>query len=177
MAGNAGAGGPFAPLVVVTRNIMGTKEFNQFRGKMISLHSQGARHGRRGAAGCWAGRGRCVRSLVQPMLSAYARPAGSKTPAGVAWPPVLLPVWCRLGDRRGRAAPRGRSRQPSLPPALVPPPLPPTTIPPLLTIHLPVPPPPAVIKDFCKQLGADTKQVQGLIRLAKKNGEKLGFLA
>ena len=37
--------------------------------------------------------------------------------------------------------------------------------------------PPAVIKDFCKQLGADTKQVQGLIRLAKKNGEKLGFLA
>lgn len=36
---------------------------------------------------------------------------------------------------------------------------------------------PAVIKDFCKQLGADTKQVQGLIRLAKKNGEKLGFLA
>ena len=35
----------------------------------------------------------------------------------------------------------------------------------------------AVIKDFCKQLGADGKQVQGLIRLAKKNGEKLGFLA
>lgn len=46
--------------------------------------------------------------------------------------------------------------------------------------RLPTPPPrclPAVIKDFCKQLGADTKQVQGLIRLAKKNGEKLGFLA
>lgn len=74
VAGNPGSGGPFAPLVIVTRNIMGTKEFNQFRGKMISLHSQ-------------------------------------------------------------------------------------------------------VIKDFCKQLGADTKQVQGLIRLAKKNGEKLGFLA
>jgi len=35
----------------------------------------------------------------------------------------------------------------------------------------------AVIKDFCKQLGADNKQAQGLIRLAKKNGEKLGFLA
>ncbi|EFN52917.1 hypothetical protein CHLNCDRAFT_26326 [Chlorella variabilis] len=74
VAGNKGAGGPFAPIVVVTRNAMGTKEFNQFRGKAISLHSQ-------------------------------------------------------------------------------------------------------VIKDFCKQLGADTKQVQGLIRLAKKNGEKLGFLA
>ena len=35
----------------------------------------------------------------------------------------------------------------------------------------------AVIKDFCKQLGVDNKQVQGVIRLAKKNGEKLGFLA
>lgn len=34
-----------------------------------------------------------------------------------------------------------------------------------------------VIKDFGKQIGADIKQVQGLIRLAKKNGEKLGFLA
>lgn len=74
VAGNKGSGGPFAPLVVVTRNAMGTKEFNQFRGKAISIHSQ-------------------------------------------------------------------------------------------------------VIKDFCKQLGADTKQVQGLIRLAKKNGETLGFLA
>lgn len=34
-----------------------------------------------------------------------------------------------------------------------------------------------VIKDFGKQIGVDIKQVQGLIRLAKKNGEKLGFLA
>ncbi len=35
----------------------------------------------------------------------------------------------------------------------------------------------AVIKDFCKLLGVDNKQVQGVIRLAKKNGERLGFLA
>lgn len=35
----------------------------------------------------------------------------------------------------------------------------------------------AVIKDFCKQIGVDNKQVQGVIRLAKKNGEKLGFLS
>ena len=35
----------------------------------------------------------------------------------------------------------------------------------------------AVIKDFGKKVGADNKQVQGLVRLAKKNGEKLGFLA
>ncbi|KAG1678016.1 hypothetical protein FOA52_000812 [Chlamydomonas sp. UWO 241] len=34
-----------------------------------------------------------------------------------------------------------------------------------------------VIKEFCKLLGVDNKQVQGVIRLAKKNGEKLGFLA
>lgn len=74
IAGNKGENGIFAPIVRVTRDAMGTKEFNQLRGKAISLHSQ-------------------------------------------------------------------------------------------------------VIKDFCKQLGVDTKQVQGLIRLAKKNGEWLGFLA
>lgn len=32
--------GVFAPLVVVTRNIIGKKRFNQFRGKAIALHSQ-----------------------------------------------------------------------------------------------------------------------------------------
>ena len=36
---------------------------------------------------------------------------------------------------------------------------------------------PSVIKEFGKSIGVDNKQVQGLIRLAKKNGEKLGFLA
>lgn len=36
---------------------------------------------------------------------------------------------------------------------------------------------PAVIKAFGANIGADSKQVQGLIKLAKKNGEKLGFLA
>lgn len=34
-----------------------------------------------------------------------------------------------------------------------------------------------VIKDFCKQFGVSNRQVQGVIRLAKKNGEKLGFLS
>lgn len=42
MMGNKGAGGPFAPLVVQARNIIGKKEFNKLRGKAISLHSQGA---------------------------------------------------------------------------------------------------------------------------------------
>ncbi|MQL41461.1 electron transporter, partial [Escherichia coli] len=60
----------FAPLVVVTRNIVGKKRFNQIRGKVIALHSQ-------------------------------------------------------------------------------------------------------VITEFCKSIGADAKQRQGLIRLAKKNGEWL----
>ncbi|KAF0900835.1 hypothetical protein E2562_035471 [Oryza meyeriana var. granulata] len=73
--GNVNEGkGIFAPLVVVVRNIIGRKRFNQLRGKAIALHSQ-------------------------------------------------------------------------------------------------------VITEFCKTIGADAKQRQGLIRLAKKNGEKLGFLA
>ncbi|KAG8087585.1 hypothetical protein GUJ93_ZPchr0010g8696 [Zizania palustris] len=73
--GNVNEGkGIFAPLVVVVRNVVGRKRFNQLRGKAIALHSQ-------------------------------------------------------------------------------------------------------VITEFCKTIGADAKQRQGLIRLAKKNGEKLGFLA
>ncbi|KAJ4785010.1 Proton gradient regulation 5 [Rhynchospora pubera] len=73
--GNVNEGkGIFAPVVVIVRNIIGRKRFNQLRGKAIALHSQ-------------------------------------------------------------------------------------------------------VITEFCKTIGADSKQRQGLIRLAKKNGEKLGFLA
>ena len=34
-----------------------------------------------------------------------------------------------------------------------------------------------VIKEFCGQIGAEPKQAQQVIRLAKKNGEWLGFLA
>jgi hypothetical protein len=33
-----------------------------------------------------------------------------------------------------------------------------------------------VINEFCKYVGADQKQRQGLIRLAKTNGKKLGFI-
>lgn len=32
--------GPFAPMVRVTRNVVGQKDFNKFRGKAISVHSQ-----------------------------------------------------------------------------------------------------------------------------------------
>ncbi|XP_031502805.1 protein PROTON GRADIENT REGULATION 5, chloroplastic-like [Nymphaea colorata] len=71
--GNEGKG-VFAPLVVLTRNIIGKKHFNQLRGKAIALHSR-------------------------------------------------------------------------------------------------------IITEFCKSIGADSKQRQGLIQLAKKNGERLGMLA
>eukprot|EP00270_Netrium_digitus_P016237 TRINITY_DN57_c0_g1_i1.p1 TRINITY_DN57_c0_g1~~TRINITY_DN57_c0_g1_i1.p1 ORF type:complete len:138 (+),score=20.35 TRINITY_DN57_c0_g1_i1:258-671(+) len=75
VAGNKNEGkGIFAPIVVLVRNVVGQKRFNQLRGKGIAIHSQ-------------------------------------------------------------------------------------------------------VITEFCKSIGADAKQRQGLIRLAKKNGEKLGFLA
>ncbi|KAL4555914.1 hypothetical protein LXL04_038547 [Taraxacum kok-saghyz] len=41
MMGNVNEGkGLFAPVVVVTRNIVGKKRFNQLRGKAIALHSQ-----------------------------------------------------------------------------------------------------------------------------------------
>ena len=39
--GNKSGSGPFTPLVVVARNVIGKKDFNQLRGKAISLHSQG----------------------------------------------------------------------------------------------------------------------------------------
>lgn len=34
-----------------------------------------------------------------------------------------------------------------------------------------------IIKSFCGVIGASNKQAQAVIRLAKKNGEKLGFLS
>ena len=40
VAGNTNEGGLFAPIVIVARNIIGTKQFNQIRGKAIALHSQ-----------------------------------------------------------------------------------------------------------------------------------------
>lgn len=42
VAGNTNEGGIFSPLVIVAKNAWpgGDKEFNKFRGKAISLHSQ-----------------------------------------------------------------------------------------------------------------------------------------
>jgi len=39
--GKTAQDGIFTPVVVVVRNQLGIKEFNQLRGKGISLHSQG----------------------------------------------------------------------------------------------------------------------------------------
>eukprot|EP00879_Flechtneria_rotunda_P014635 GHRR01015294.1.p1 GENE.GHRR01015294.1~~GHRR01015294.1.p1 ORF type:complete len:152 (+),score=7.07 GHRR01015294.1:404-859(+) len=39
--GNKSTGGPFSPMVVIVRKMMGDKEFNKLRGKAISVHSQG----------------------------------------------------------------------------------------------------------------------------------------
>jgi hypothetical protein len=39
--GKTAQDGIFTPVVVVVRNQLGVKEFNQLRGKGISLHSQG----------------------------------------------------------------------------------------------------------------------------------------
>ena len=91
VAGNKGEGGPFAPLVVVIRNAMGTKEFNQLRGKAISLHSQGeywaevggascetaAAAGRRGHTcrrACVGGGGAC--GMLQHLVCIYILPHG-----------------------------------------------------------------------------------------------------
>ena len=40
VAGNTNEGGLFAPVVILARNIIGVKPFNQIRGKAIALHSQ-----------------------------------------------------------------------------------------------------------------------------------------
>lgn len=40
MGGASSQKGVFAPIVVLTRNIIGKKTFNQLRGKAIALHSQ-----------------------------------------------------------------------------------------------------------------------------------------
>lgn len=39
--GNKSTSGPFVPIVKLTRAAIGNKQFNQLRGKGISLHSQG----------------------------------------------------------------------------------------------------------------------------------------
>jgi len=38
--GKVSANGPFTPLVIALRSVVGEKKFNQIRGKGITLHSQ-----------------------------------------------------------------------------------------------------------------------------------------
>ena len=125
--GNKSTSGIFVPVVKLVRAAMGKKEFNQLRGKGISLHSQGALH----AIDCMlvslsAINACAIQSYIKSVLSATQL--------------ICLGVYCGIIINR-------------LFPCC------------------------AVIKSFGQRIGADNKQVQGLVRLAKKNGEKLGFLA
>ncbi|EKX52924.1 hypothetical protein GUITHDRAFT_161110 [Guillardia theta CCMP2712] len=40
MMGKQAAFGPFSPIVILARSVVGEKQFNQIRGKGITLHSQ-----------------------------------------------------------------------------------------------------------------------------------------
>ena len=134
-------GGLFAPIVVVARNIIGVKRFNQIRGKAIALHSQ-VRPGTRER-----------RSTTTRAKTLSVRNRHRKR---IVWIETLF--WFRS------RAPRARPR-PRLTPAF-----------PLLRSHV-TRRARQVISDFCKEIGADGKVRQNLIRTAKNNGGRLGFLA
>ena len=141
VAGNANEGGLFAPIVVVARNIIGVKRFNQIRGKAIALHSQvrpGTRERRSTAtrAKTRRVRNRHRKRLVWiETLFSFHRERLARRPR-----PRLTPAFPLLRSHASR-----RTRQ--------------------------------VISDFCKEIGADGKVRQNLIRTAKNNGGRLGFLA
>lgn len=141
VAGNTNEGGLFAPIVVVARNIIGVKRFNQIRGKAIALHSQ-VRPGTRER-----------RSTTTRAKTLSVRNRHRKR---LVWIETLF--WFRS------RAPRARPR-PRLTPAF-----------PLLRSHV-ARRARQVISDFCKEIGADGKVRQNLIRTAKNNGGRLGFLA
>ena len=141
VAGNTNEGGLFAPIVVVARNIIGVKRFNQIRGKAIALHSQ-VRPGTRER------RSTTTRAKTHSVRNRHRK--------RLVWIETLF--WFR--SRAPRARPRTR-----LTPAF-----------PLLRSHV-ARRARQVISDFCKEIGADGKVRQNLIRTAKNNGGRLGFLA
>jgi len=148
-AGNDYENGVFTPLVIVVRNVMGVKPFNQFRGKAISLHSQVRRAPRRGGGEGTRRFGNLVVSAPRTPFSSGAAPASSVHPK-----PHCAP---RPGGRVAASAARTRA-------AVL------WHQPPLLRSRASLTAPPQVITEFCKSIGADVKVRQGLIRLAKKNG-------
>jgi hypothetical protein len=222
--GNKGAGGVFAPLVVVVRNAVGDKEFNKLRGKAIALHSQGeSQNVQRTLQRVVCAGMRCRQQLDVPCIDVgwrqghliVARWLGARCrswPASqgcmylahsihppycpfhvtlkrCAWlhtpAPLLSPSWTML-PLTGMKIPDGLSHSATHPPTLVLP-LSQSSFKSPTLIH-PIPSPArmacccvmcmlAVIKEFCISVGVDNRQCQGVIRLAKKNGEWLGFLA
>lgn len=123
-AGKGKSSGPFSPIVVVVRDRIGTKKFNQLRGQAISLHSQGSAQ------------------EVCPVQ----KPLKFETCFEAA--PCFVTACMCLCYHQGS-----------------------------LYMYTHAFCANAVIKTFGKNIGAEQKQVQGLIRLAKANGEKLGFLS
>ena len=152
--GNKGATGPFAPLVVAIRNVYGTKNFNLLRGKAISLHSQGKGPLSEGRVFRIASKGGGGASECASEEELSGRRARERETAA-----TISPQRCSLffsssfhpSSHQATPLPSKKQQQQNR--------------------KTPV------IKEFGKSIGVDTKQVQGLIRLAKKNGEKLGFLA
>jgi len=145
--GNKGATGPFAPLVVAIRNVYGTKNFNLLRGKAISLHSQGKGH----------------RTRVDI----------KKRRKGTVADRNARRRWVLGGAEDARKRNQRQRRKFAIAPSSTS--FSPSNLFSLFSSSLKSKK--TVIKEFGKSIGVDTKQVQGLIRLAKKNGEKLGFLA
>ena len=119
VAGNDYEGGLFAPIVVVARDVIGVKRFNQIRGKAIALHSQVSARGA---------------SIPRPPFR-----------------PQSFLVWLIT-------SPTASLRRAALTSSIR-----------LVFLQ--------VITEFCKEIGADGKVRQNLIRTAKQNGGKLGFLA
>lgn len=147
--GNKGATGPFAPLVIAIRNVYGTKNFNLLRGKAISLHSQGTFRKKYGLGGVERGQWSIKMRVGGGVVRARKMQEIQRTNGKKVCSRSLAPSSTFF-------FPFSPSRK-----TLLPTPNNKKT----------------VIKEFGKSIGVDSKQVQGLIRLAKKNGEKLGFLA
>ena len=79
--GNKGSTGPFAPLVVQARNVIGKKRFNKLRGKAISLHSQGAQCLMSGPSASLLGSGSSACMHLLCNKARFQLPAGMTTPA------------------------------------------------------------------------------------------------
>ena len=119
VAGNTNEGGLFAPLVVVARNIIGVKRFNQIRGKAIALHSQvrpGPRERRvttpRAKTRRFRNRHRKRLVWIETLFSFRSRAlrAASKTASDPPRSLSSVPMLCRTYDRSSPTSARRSAR-------------------------------------------------------------------